>query len=262
LKVFVTGVGGQLGYDVVNELKRRGYEALGSDITESADIKLDITDKTAVETVLNELQPDAVIHCAAWTAVDAAEDEENKEKVYAVNVTGTRNIAEVCKQLDCEMIYISTDYVFNGVSDRPWVEDDEIGPISVYGKSKLMGEEYIQEILDKYFIVRTAWLYGINGRNFPRTMLELAENHSQITVVYDEVGTPTYAPDLAHGIGQLIESENQTIFEELKKSYPDSYACSLKIADYLNRELHKQINDEEILYLVIHINRLISRIEE
>ena len=174
MKAFVTGIGGQLGYDVINELKRRGYEALGSDITESADIQLDITDKTAVERVLTEINPDVVIHCAAWTAVDAAEDEENKEKVYAVNVTGTRNIAEVCKKNNCKMIYISTDYVFNGQGSEPWQADcKDFAPLNYYGQTKLEGELVVAELLDKFFIVRIAWVFGLNGKNFIKTMINV-----------------------------------------------------------------------------------------
>ncbi len=151
MRLFVTGVGGQLGYDVMNELKRRECEAFGSDITDSANIQLDITDKNAVERVLTEIKPDAVIHCAAWTAVDAAEDEENKEKVYAVNVTGTRNIAEVCNQLNCKMIYISTDYVFNGQGTEPWQADcKDYAPLNYYGQTKLEGELAVAELLDVY----------------------------------------------------------------------------------------------------------------
>ena len=171
MRVFVTGVGGQLGHDVMNELAFRGYEAFGSDILDYTDfenyIKLDITDAKAVEKTLSELKPDAVVHCAAWTAVDAAEDEENKEKVYAINTYGTQNIAKVCKKLDCKMIYISTDYVFNGQGEKPWDPDcKDYAPLSVYGKTKLEGELGVSSILDKYFIVRIAWAFGTNGNNF------------------------------------------------------------------------------------------------
>lgn len=208
MKVFVTGVGGQLGYDVFNELKHRGYEAFGSDITEPADIKMDITDKNAVETVLNELQPDAVIHCAAWTAVDAAEDEENKEKVYAVNVTGTRNIAEVCKQLDCKMVYISTDYVFNGQGSEPWQADcKDFAPLNYYGKTKLEGEMAVAELLDKFFIVRIAWVFGLNGKNFIKTMINVGKKYDTVRVVNDQIGTPTYTYDLARLLVDMVETD-------------------------------------------------------
>lgn len=206
--VFVTGVGGQLGYDVINELKRRGYEAFGSDITESADIQLDITDKTAVERVLTEIKPDAVIHCAAWTAVDSAEDKENKEKVYAVNVTGTRNIAEVCKQLNCKMVYISTDYVFNGQGTEPWQADcKDFAPLNYYGQTKLEGELAVAELLDKFFIVRIAWVFGLNGKNFIKTMINVGKKYDIVRVVNDQIGTPTYTYDLARLLVDMVETE-------------------------------------------------------
>ena len=208
MKVFVTGVGGQLGYDVMDELKRRGYEAFGSDITDSADIQLDITDKTAVERVLTEVKPDAVIHCAAWTAVDAAEDEENKEKVYAVNVTGTLNIAEVCKQLDCKMIYISTDYVFDGQGTEPWQADcKDYAPLNYYGQTKLDGELAVAELLDKFFIVRIAWVFGLNGKNFIKTMINVGKKYDTVRVVNDQIGTPSYTYDLARLLVDMVETE-------------------------------------------------------
>lgn len=171
---------------------------------------LDITNKDQVFEVICDAEPDVVINSAAYTDVDGC--EENQDLAYSVNGEGVKNLALACKEVDCALVHISTDYIFNGKNDRPWVEDDEIGPISVYGKSKLKGEEAILETLDKYFIVRTAWLYGINGKNFPKTMLELAKNHSEITVVYDEVGTPTYTPDLAYGISELIETDYYGIY--------------------------------------------------
>ena len=208
MKVFVTGVGGQLGYDVINELKRRGYEAIGSDITESADIQLDITDKIAVERVLTSINPDAVIHCAAWTAVDAAEDEENKEKVYAVNVTGTRNIVEVCKKNNCKMIYISTDYVFNGQGTEPWqVDCKDFAPLNYYGQTKLEGELAVAELLDKFFIVRIAWVFGLNGKNFIKTMINVGKKYDTVRVVNDQIGTPTYTYDLARLLVDMVETE-------------------------------------------------------
>ena len=208
MKVFVTGVGGQLGYDVIYELKRRRYEALGSDITESADIQLDITDKTAVERVLTENKPNAVIHCAAWTAVDAAEDEENKEKVYAVNVTGTRNIAEVCKRLDCKMIYISTDYVFNGQGSEPWQADcKDFAPLNYYGQTKLEGELAVAVLLEKFFIVRIAWVFGLNGKNFIKTMINVGKKYDSVRVVNDQIGTPTYTYDLARLLVDMVETD-------------------------------------------------------
>ena len=208
MKVFVTGVGGQLGYDVLNELKRRGYEAFGSDITESADIKLDITDKNAVETVLNKIQPDAVIHCAAWTAVDAAEDEENKDQVFAVNVTGTKNISEVCKDLDCKMLYISTDYVFSGQGTEPWRTDCiDFMPLNYYGQTKLQGEYAVAKILKKFFIVRIAWVFGLNGKNFINTMINIGKKNDTVRVVNDQIGTPTYTFDLARLLVDMVETD-------------------------------------------------------
>ena len=208
MKAFVTGVGGQLGYDVINELKRRGHEAFGSDITESADIQLDITDKIAVERVLIAINPDAVIHCAAWTAVDAAEDEENKEKVYAVNVTGTRNIAEVCNHLNCKMIYISTDYVFNGQGTEPWQADcKDFAPLNYYGQTKLEGELAVAELLDKFFIVRIAWVFGLNGKNFIKTMINVGKKYDSVRVVNDQIGTPTYTYDLARLLVDMVETD-------------------------------------------------------
>ena len=208
MEVFVTGVGGQLGYDVINELKRRGYEAIGSDITDSSDIQLDITDKTAVERILTEIKPDAVIHCAAWTAVDAAEDEENKEKVYAVNVTGTRNIAEVCKKNNCKLVYISTDYVFNGQGTEPWQADcKDFAPLNYYGQTKLEGELAVAELLDKFFIVRIAWVFGLNGKNFIKTMINVGKKYDTVRVVNDQIGTPTYTYDLARLLVDMVETD-------------------------------------------------------
>lgn len=204
MKILITGSNGMLGHDLIDALGDSHELVLTTSKT------LDITDRDSVCDFILSSKPDIVINSAAYTDVDGC--ESNPDLAYSVNGEGVKNLALACRKADCPLVHISTDYVFNGVNDRPWVENDEIGPISVYGKSKLKGEEYIQEILDKYFIVRTAWLYGINGRNFPKTMLELAENHPQITVVYDEVGTPTYTPDLAYGISQLIESEKYGIY--------------------------------------------------
>ena len=204
MKILITGSNGMLGHDLQEVLKNKHELILTTSKT------LDITDKDQVIKVICENKPDVVINSAAYTDVDGC--EENQDIAYAVNGEGVRNLALGCKEVDCPLVHVSTDYVFNGKNDRPWVEDDEIGPISIYGKSKLKGEEAILEILDKYFIVRTAWLYGINGKNFPKTMLELAENHSEITVVYDEVGSPTYTPDLACAISQLIETDYYGIY--------------------------------------------------
>ncbi len=212
MKVFVTGVGGQLGYDVMNELSFRGHEAFGSDVLDSADfpkyIKLDITDAEAVEKTLSEVNPDAVVHCAAWTAVDAAEDEENQEKVRAINADGTKNIAAVCKKLDCKMIYISTDYVFDGQGEEPWDPDcKDYAPLSVYGKTKLDGELAVSSILDKYFIVRIAWAFGLNGNNFIKAMLNVGAKYDTVRVVCDQIGTPTYTLDLSRLLVDMLETE-------------------------------------------------------
>ncbi|MBR1592532.1 MAG: dTDP-4-dehydrorhamnose reductase [Ruminococcus sp.] len=213
MKFFVTGVGGQLGHDVMNELTKRGYDAVGSDILEAADsgypyVQLDITDKNAVDRVISDVRPDAVIHCAAWTAVDAAEDEENIPKVRAINVDGTKNIADVCKKLDCKMIYISTDYVFNGQGETPWQPDcKEYAPQNVYGRSKLDGELAVADTLDKYFIVRIAWVFGKNGKNFIKTMINVGKNHDEVRVVSDQIGTPTYTYDLARLLADMAETE-------------------------------------------------------
>ena len=224
MRVFVTGVSGQLGYDVVKELLSRGYAVVGSDIAEnekSALLKdaakdtvsyefaaLDITDGMSVEALLQRVSPDAVVHCAAWTAVDAAEDEENIEKVKAVNVTGTRNIATVCKALDCKMSYISTDYVSDGQGETPWdAECTDYAPLSVYGQTKLDGELAVKELLTKYFIVRIAWVFGVNGNNFIKTMLNIGKKYDTLRVVSDQVGTPTYTPDLARLLVDMAETE-------------------------------------------------------
>lgn len=204
MKILITGSNGMLGHDLQEVLNDKHELILTTSET------LNITDKDQVLKVICENNPDVVINSAAYTDVDGCED--NHDIAYGVNGEGVRNLALACKEIDCPLVHISTDYVFNGKNNRPWVEDDEIDPINVYGKSKLEGEEAILEILEKYFIVRTAWLYGINGRNFPKTMLELAENHSEITVVYDEVGSPTYTLDLAYGISQLIETDYYGIY--------------------------------------------------
>lgn len=203
MKVLVTGVKGQLGHDVVNELKKRNHTPFGVDIEE-----MDITDKGSVKTVITEVNPDAVIHCAAWTAVDLAEDEDKKQKVFEINEGGTKNIAEVCKKLNCKMMYISTDYVFDGQGETPWQPDcKDYKPLNVYGESKLKGELAVSELLNKYFIVRIAWVFGLNGKNFIKTMLNLSETHNTLKVVNDQIGTPTYTYDLARLLVDMIETE-------------------------------------------------------
>lgn len=221
MKVFVTGVGGQLGHDVMNELAKRGHEGVGSDIAaEYAGIQngsavcsmpyvqLDITDKAAVEKVITEVSPDAVIHCAAWTAVDMAEDDELVEKVRAINAGGTQNIADVCKKLDVKMTYISTDYVFDGQGEAPWQPDcKDYAPLNVYGRTKLEGELAVANTLEKYFIVRIAWVFGVNGKNFIKTMLNVGRKYDTVRVVNDQIGTPTYTFDLARLLVDMIETE-------------------------------------------------------
>lgn len=207
MKAFVTGVGGQLGHDVVNELRRRGHEAVGSDLT-SPDLPLDITDEAAVNIVMAEVRPDVVIHCAAWTAVDAAEEPENRDRVFAINGDGTRHIAAACRETGAKLIYISTDYVFDGQGERPWQPDDPVlAPLNVYGQSKLAGERAVEEMLSRYFIVRIAWVFGKNGKNFVRTMLNVGRTHDTVRVVNDQFGTPTYTLDLARLLVDMAESE-------------------------------------------------------
>ena len=221
MKFFVTGVGGQLGHDVMNELLKRGHEGVGSDIQENysgvADdsavtkapyVALDITDKNAVEKVITEVNPDAVIHCAAWTAVDMAEDDDKVAKVRAINAGGTQNIADVCKKLDCKMTYISTDYVFDGQGTEPWQPDcKDYKPLNVYGQTKLEGELAVSQTLEKYFIVRIAWVFGLNGKNFIKTMLNVGKTHDTVRVVNDQIGTPTYTFDLARLLVDMIETD-------------------------------------------------------
>ena len=212
MKVFVTGVGGQLGFDVMNELTARGYIAVGSDILESTAfenyIQLDITNATAVQEALNTVQPDAVVHCAAWTAVDAAEDAANTEKVFAINAKGTENLAKAAKNTGAKMIYISTDYVFDGKGETPWQPDcKDYAPLNVYGKTKLEGEKAVSQILDKYFIVRIAWVFGLNGKNFIKTMLNVGKKFDTVRVVSDQIGTPTYTLDLSVLLVDMLETE-------------------------------------------------------
>ena len=200
MKVLVTGAKGLLGTDVLKELNKRGHEAVGIDIDE-----LDITVEQDVHKMLNEVKPDGVIHCAAWTAADAAEDADNYDKVMSVNRDGTRYIAESCKELDVPMIYISTDYVFDGQGTDPWKPDDHRKPLNVYGESKYQGELAVEEVLEKYYIVRIAWVFGKNGRNFIKTMLDLGKTNNRLTVVDDQIGTPTYTYDLARLLVDMIE---------------------------------------------------------
>ena len=201
MKVLVTGVKGQLGYDVMNELAKRGYEGVGVDVAE-----MDITDSAVVEKVISEVHPDKVVHCAAWTAVDAAED--NQEVCHKVNVDGTANIAKMCGKLDIPMVYISTDYVFDGQGTRPWEPDDPVvEPLNVYGQSKYEGEVAVEKYAPKHYIVRIAWVFGLNGKNFIKTMINLGKTHDTLTVVNDQIGTPTYTYDLARLLVDMLEKE-------------------------------------------------------
>lgn len=202
MRVLVTGVKGQLGHDVMNELAKRNHTGIGVDIEE-----MDITDAVSVEKVIRESDVEAVIHCAAWTAVDLAEDEDKIEKVRLVNAVGTENIAKVCKELDQKMIYISTDYVFDGQGTRPWEPDDERHPLNVYGQTKYEGELAVEKYLSKYYIVRIAWVFGVNGKNFIKTMLNLGKTHENLTVVDDQIGSPTYTYDLARLLVDMVETD-------------------------------------------------------
>ena len=221
MKVFVTGVGGQLGHDVMNELSARGYDGVGSDlapeysgiadgsaVTKMPYVSLDITDAQAVQAVIARVQPDAVVHCAAWTAVDLAEDGDKVEKVRAINVGGTQNMADACKKLACKLVYLSTDYVFDGQGETPWQPDcQDYKPLNVYGQSKLDGELAVANTLERYFIVRIAWAFGLNGNNFIKTMVNLGKTHDTLRVVCDQIGTPTYTLDLARLLVDMIETD-------------------------------------------------------
>lgn len=221
MKVLVTGVAGQLGYDVVNELADRGYEVVGSDLAaeyaginaesilpKMTYVSMDITDSTSVDNIISNAAPDAVIHCAAWTAVDLAEDEDKQETVKKVNAVGTQNIATVCKKIDAKMLYISTDYVFNGQGTQPWQPDcKEYSPLNVYGKTKLDGELAVANTVDKFFVVRIAWVFGLNGKNFIKTMLNVGQKYDTVKVVSDQIGTPTYTLDLSRLLVDMIETD-------------------------------------------------------
>ena len=222
MKILVTGVKGQLGYDVVNELAKRGHEAIGVDIEE-----MDITDANAVREDITAAGVDAVIHCAAYTAVDAAED--NEDICRKVNVMGTENIAKVCKDLDIKMIYISTDYVFDGEGERPWEPDDKQNPQGVYGQTKYEGELAVMNNLDKYFIVRIAWVFGVNGKNFIKTMLSLAETRDSLTVVNDQIGSPTYTFDLAVLLVDMVETEKYGIYHATNEGLCSWYDFAVEI---------------------------------
>lgn len=252
MKVFVTGVAGQLGHDVMNELASRGYEGIGTDlapeyngvqdgsyVTTAQYVSLDITDKEAVDKTIQEIHPDVVVHCAAWTAVDAAEDEDKQAKVRAINAGGTQNIASACKEVNAKMIYISTDYVFDGQGTEPWQPDcKDYKPLNVYGQTKLEGELAVSQTLDKYFIVRIAWVFGKNGNNFIKTMLNVGKKYDTLKVVNDQIGTPTYTYDLARLLVDMIETDKYGYYHATNEggyiSWYD-FACEIfKQAGYTN----------------------------
>ena len=238
MKFFVTGVNGQLGHDVMNEIQKRGYEGVGSDIAEQytgvADgspvttmpyVSLDITDRDAVMKAIQEVQSDAVIHCAAWTAVDMAEDDDKVEKVRAVNAGGTQNIADACKAVDCKLLYLSTDYVFDGQGTEPWEPDcKDYKPLNVYGQTKLEGELAVSSTLKKYFIVRIAWVFGLNGKNFIKTMINVGKSHDEVRVVNDQIGTPTYTYDLARLLIDMCETEKYGYYHATNSEVTDENA--------------------------------------
>jgi len=252
MKVFVTGVAGQLGHDVMNELASRGYVGVGTDLAESYSgiqdstyvttaeyVSLDITDKSAVMNTIKSIKPDVVVHCAAWTAVDLAEDEDKQAKVKAINVDGTQNIADACKEIDAKMVYISTDYVFDGQGTKPWNPDcKDYKPLNVYGETKLGGELAVSNTLSKYFIVRIAWVFGKNGNNFIKTMLYVGKKFDTLKVVNDQIGTPTYTYDLARLLVDMIETDKYGYYHATNEggyiSWYD-FACEIfKQAGYTN----------------------------
>ena len=252
MKVFVTGVAGQLGHDVMNELASRGYEGIGTDlapeyngvqdgsyVTTAQYVSLDITDKEAVDKTIQEIHPDVVVHCAAWTAVDAAEDEDKQAKVRAINAGGTQNIASACKEVNAKMVYISTDYVFDGQGTEPWQPDcKDYKPLNAYGQTKLEGELAVSQTLDKYFIVRIAWVFGKNGNNFIKTMLNVGKKYDTLKVVNDQIGTPTYTYDLARLLVDMIETDKYGYYHATNEggyiSWYD-FACEIfKQAGYTN----------------------------
>ena len=230
MRVLVTGVKGQLGHDVMNELAKRGYEGIGVDVEE-----MDITDREAVERVMREVHPDKVVHCAAWTAVDDAEDKE--EICRKVNALGTENIARMCRELSAPMIYLSTDYVFDGTGTRPWEPDDERHPLNVYGQTKYEGELAVEKYLEAYYIVRIAWVFGINGKNFIKTMLRLSETHDTLTVVDDQVGSPTYTYDLARLLVDMLETDKYGRYHATNEGLCSWYEFAKEIFRQANREV-------------------------
>lgn len=261
MKVLVTGVAGQLGHDVMNELSKRGYEGIGSDIapaysgvqdgspvTSMPYIQMDITDAAAVEKNITDVSPDVVVHCAAWTAVDMAEDDDKVEKVRAINAGGTKNIAAVCKKLDCKMVYLSTDYVFDGQGITPWQPDcKDYKPLNVYGQTKLEGELAVSETLEKYFIVRIAWVFGVNGKNFIKTMLNLGKTHDTISVVNDQIGTPTYTYDLARLLTDMIETDQYGYYHATNEGgYISWYDFTKEIFRQAVAQGHNEYSEEHV----------------
>lgn len=266
MKVLVTGVAGQLGHDVMNELAGRGYEGIGSDIQEVYSgiqdgtavtsmpyVQMDITDADCVKRVISEAAPDAVVHCSAWTAVDLAEEEEKKPIVQAVNVDGTRNIAKVCKELNCKMVYLSTDYVFDGQGETPWDPDcKDYKPLNVYGQTKLEGELAVSELLTKYFIVRIAWVFGKNGKNFIKTMLNVGKNHDTIKVVNDQIGTPTYTFDLAKLLVDMIETEKYGYYHATNEGgYISWYDFTKEIFRQAVEMGHEEYSEDKVKVLPV-----------
>lgn len=239
MKVLVTGVKGQLGYDVVNELEKRGHEAVGTDVEE-----MDITDAVKVREILTEENPDAVIHCAAYTAVDAA--EENVELCRRINAEGTENIARVCSELNCKLLYVSTDYVFNGEGERPWEPDDEREPLNVYGQTKCEGELAVEKYVEKLFIVRIAWVFGVNGKNFIKTMLRLGKDHDELTVVADQIGSPTYTYDLSRLLVDMIESDKYGRYHATNEGLCSWYEFAVEIFRQAGMDVHvRPVTSEE-----------------
>lgn len=266
MKVLVTGVAGQLGHDVMNELAKRGHEGIGSDIaptysgasdgtavTTMPYVQMDITDANAVNSVISDVSPDVVIHCAAWTAVDLAEEEGYKEKVHAINAAGTAHIANVCKTLDCKMVYISTDYVFDGQGTTPWKPDcKDYKPLNVYGQTKLEGELAVSETLEKFFIVRIAWVFGTNGKNYIKTMLNLGKNHDKLTIVCDQIGTPTYTFDLARLLADMIETDKYGYYHATNEGgYISWYDFTKEIFHQAVELGHSEYSEEHITVLPV-----------
>ena len=266
MKFFVTGVAGQLGHDVMNELHKRGFEGVGSDIapvysgiqdhspvTEMPYVSMDITDARAVENILTQIKPDAVIHCAAWTAVDAAEDEDKQEKVRLVNVTGTENIAKVCQKLDIKMMYLSTDYVFDGQGESPWDPDcKDYKPLNVYGQTKLDGELAVSGLVSKFFIIRIAWVFGKNGKNFIKTMLSLGKTHDTLRVVNDQIGTPTYTFDLARLMVDMILTDKYGYYHATNEGgYISWYDFTKEIFRQATALGHEEYSEEKVTVLPV-----------